>query len=99
MHSIFILVEPPDDFARGAGWHGYKALIVQDTNKLGWPEPEACGPFGWPHVEAFSLCYDVDDSIDHIAETIAKLRSQFQIGDVLIDDGGEINRSPHQRQG
>jgi len=86
MINVFVLVEPPEDFAYCAGWHGYKAIIERETMQCGWPESEACGPFGWPHVEAFSLRYEVDDTLDHIAEVITMLRNEFQIADVTIED-------------
>lgn len=84
--DVYVLVEPPADFATGAGWHGYRAMIERETTQRGWPEPEACGPFGWPHVKAFSLCYEVNDTADNIAEVITKLRNEFQIADVSIED-------------
>jgi hypothetical protein len=85
VHSIYVFVEVPDQYSNCGDYWDYRDKVEHKTRQLGWPTPESCGPFGWPKVEAFSLCYDVDDSIDHIAHAIAELRAEFEIGDVTID--------------
>ena len=82
MASVFIGVIVPPEYGTRPGWWEYRDKLESKTKEFGWPDPEGCGPFEEDGiVKGFSLCYELDCTLDVLQDCMIKLRCEFTLED------------------